>query len=178
MLGIGVPEDSLRKALALRPHFVAADAGTTDAGPFALGMGVSAFPREAILRDMTILLRNTRPAGIPLLIGSVGTGGADVHVDSFMDIVREVAFNEGLHLKVAEIRSEQSKTFLKEKLLQGRIRGLDPAPHLDAAVIDRSVRVVGMMGVEPLQAALEAGVDLIVAGRCSDPALYAAMPIL
>lgn len=81
MLGIGVPEDSLRKALALKPHFVAADAGTTDAGPFALGMGVSAFPREAILRDLTILLRNTRPAGIPLLIGSVGTGGADVHVD-------------------------------------------------------------------------------------------------
>lgn len=177
MLGIGIPEDSLRKALALNPHFVAADAGTTDAGPFALGYGVSAFPREAILRDMTILLRNTRPAGIPLLIGSVGTGGADIHVDSFMDIVREVASNEGLQLRVAEIRSEQSKDFLKEKLLQNRIRALDPAPHLDAAVIDRSVRVVGMMGVEPLQAALEAGVDLVVAGRCSDPALYAAMPI-
>lgn len=94
-----------------------------------------------------------------------------------MDIVREVAANEGLQLKVAEIRSEQSKTFLKEKLLQGRIRALEPAPHLDAATIDRSVRIVGMMGVEPLQAALEAGVDLVVAGRCSDPALYAAMPI-
>lgn len=178
MLGIGVPEDSLRKALELKPHFVAADAGTTDAGPFALGKGVCAFPREAILRDMTILLRNTLPLRIPLLIGSVGTGGADVHVDWFMDIVREVAANEGLQLKVAEIRSEQSKDFLLEKLRQGRIRALDPAPHLDAATIERSVRVVGMMGTEPLQAALGAGVDLVVAGRCSDPALYAAMPIL
>lgn len=178
MLGIGIPEDSLREALELKPHFVAADAGTTDAGPFALGKGVSAFPREAILRDMTILLRNTRPAKIPLLIGSVGTGGADVHVDWFMDIVREVAIAERLQLKVAEIRSEQSKDFLQQKLSEGRIRALDPAPQFDENTIERSVRIVGMMGVEPLQAALEADVDLIVAGRCSDPALFAAMPIM
>lgn len=177
MLGIGVPEDSLRKAMACEPHFVAADAGTTDAGPFALGMGVCAFPREAILRDLTTLLRNTVPAKVPLLIGSVGTGGADVHVDWFMDIVREVAASEGLELKVAEIRSEQSKDFLLEQLGQGRIRALNPAPHLDETTIRRSERIVGMMGVEPLQAALAAGVDLVVAGRCSDPALYAAMPI-
>ncbi|QBY56188.1 acyclic terpene utilization AtuA family protein [Cupriavidus oxalaticus] len=178
MLGIGVPEDSLRKALEIKPHFVAADAGTTDAGPFALGKGVCAFPREAILRDMTILLRNTVPAKIPLLIGSVGTGGADVHVDWFMEIVREVATAEGLQLRVAEIRSEQSKDFLRQKFREGRIRALDPAPHFDESTIERSVRIVGMMGVEPLQAALETGVDLVVAGRCSDPALFAAMPIM
>lgn len=177
MLGIGVPEESLRQALELKPHFVAADAGTTDAGPFALGMGVCAFPREAILRDLATLLRHTRPASIPLLIGSVGTGGADVHVDWFMDIVREVATSEGLQLRVAEIRSEQSKDFLVEMLRAGRIRPLQPAPHVDEATIARSERIVGMMGVEPLQAALAEGVDLVVAGRCSDPALYAAMPI-
>ncbi|QHE85539.1 DUF1446 domain-containing protein [Hydrogenophaga sp. BPS33] len=177
MLGVGIHEDSLRQAMASRPHFVAADAGSTDAGPFALGMGVCAFPREAILRDVAILLRQTCPAKVPLLIGSVGTGGADIHVDWFMEIVREVAREEGLQLKVAEIRAEQSRDFLVDQLRQGRIRALDPAPHLDEATLQRSVRIVGMMGIEPLQAALDEGVDLIVAGRCSDPALYAAVPI-
>ncbi|MGE4238943.1 acyclic terpene utilization AtuA family protein [Ramlibacter sp.] len=177
MLGIGVAEESLVQALAVDPHFVACDAGTTDAGPFALGMGISAFPRAAIVRDLSVLLRHTVPRKIPLLIGSVGTGGADVHVDQFMDIVREVAATEGLKLKVAEIRSEQSKEFLRSQLRGGRIRALDAAPPLDEETIERSVRIVGMMGVEPLQAALDEGVDLVVAGRCSDPALFAAVPI-
>jgi hypothetical protein len=177
MLGVGVDEESLVQALALDPHFVAVDAGTTDAGPFALGMGICAFPRAAIVRDVAVLLRHTVPRKIPLLIGSVGTGGADIHVDWFMDIVREVAGTEGLQLKVAEIRSEQSKEFLQEQLRAGRIRPLDPAPPLHAGTIARSERIVGMMGVEPLQAALDAGVDLVVAGRCSDPALFAAVPI-
>jgi hypothetical protein len=35
-----------------------------------------------------------------------------------------------------------------------------------------------MMGVEPLQRALEGGADFVLAGRCSDSALYAALPIL
>ena len=177
VLGAGVHEESLRAAIAFDPHFIACDAGSTDAGPFALGLGVSAFPVEAIRTDLAAILRNARPAGIPVIIGSVGTAGADVHVDAFMEIVREVAEAEGLSLRVAEIKSELSQDTLQQLFAQGRIRALEPAPHLDADTISRSVRVVGMMGVEPVQAALEQGVDLIVAGRCSDPALYAAMPI-
>lgn len=178
MLGVGICEDSLKKALELEPHFVACDAGTTDAGPFALGMGISAFPREAIRRDLAVILRNTRPRKVPVLIGSVGTGGADVHVDWFLDIATQVALEEQLDLKVAAIRSEQTKDFLVDQLERDRIRPLDPAPPLSGDVIRRSTRIVAMMGAEPLQAALEEGVDLIVAGRCSDPALFAAMPIL
>jgi len=177
MLGIGIHEESLRRAMEVLPHFVATDAGSTDAGPFALGMGVCAFPREAILRDLTVLLRHTTSAKVPLLIGSVGTGGADIHVDWFMDIVREVVGKEGFNLKVAEIRSEQRKDFLIEQHRQGRIRALYPEQFLDETTFERSERIVGMMGVEPLQAAIDGEVDLIVAGRCSDPALYAAMPI-
>lgn len=178
MLGVGICEESLQKALELEPHFIATDAGTTDAGPFALGMGICAFPREAIRRDLAVILRHARPRNIPVLIGSVGTGGADVHVDWFLDIAAQVAREERLRLKVAAIRSEQAKDALAEHLAQGRIHALDPAPPLDAGTIRRSARIVAMMGAEPLQAALEEGADLIVAGRCSDPALFAAMPIL
>lgn len=177
VLGVGVHEPSLREAMKHKPHFISADAGSTDAGPFALGRGVAAFPDEAIAEGLTTILRCARPAGIPVLIGSVGTGGADVHVDWFMNIVRGVAANEGLDLKVAIIRSDQDKDMLARWLEQGRVIPLDPAPAVSTEDIRGCVRIVGMMGVEPLQAALAEGVDLIVAGRCSDPALYAAMPI-
>ena len=177
-IGAGVHEPSLFKALALNPHFIASDAGTTDAGPFALGSGQTAFSREAVLRDTDIVLRAARQASIPVLIGSVGTAGADVHVDWMLDIVREIARNRGLELRVAVIRSEQDKAYLHDLNSEGRIVALDPAPPFDDETIDRSSRIVAMMGVEPLQAALEAGADLVIAGRCSDPALYAALPIL
>ncbi len=177
VMGVGIHEPSLQEAIERQPHFIAADAGSTDAGPFALGLGIGAFPREAIRTDLATILRNARPAGIPVIIGSVGTAGADVHVDAFMEIVREVAASEGLQLRVAVIKSEQSKDYLRNRLKQDEILPLDPPFPLDADTIDRSVRIVGMLGVEPLQAALQQDVDLIVCGRCSDPALYAAMPI-
>jgi hypothetical protein len=177
VLGVGIHEPSLRAALQRRPHFVAADAGSTDAGPFALGLGVSAFPREAIAEGLAIILRCARPENVPVLIGSVGTGGADIHVEAFMEIVHEVALAESLDLRVAVIRSEQDKDEMAQWLVEGRIVPLDPAPPITPDAIRRNTRIVGMMGVEPLQAALAHGVDLIIAGRCSDPALYAAMPI-
>ena len=177
-LGGGVHEGSMQEALRERPHFIAADAGTTDAGPFALGSGKAAFARDAVKRDLAIVLRAARQARIPVLIGSVGTAGADIHVDWMMEIVREVVREHAWRLKVAVIRSEQSKPYLQELFANGRLIPLDPAPEVDAGTIDRAARVVGMMGVEPLQDAIRAGVDLVIAGRCSDPALFAAIPIM
>jgi hypothetical protein len=66
LVGVGVDADSLDEALKEHPHFLACDAGTTDAGPFSLGSGLPAFPREAVKRDLTILIAAGRRAGIPL----------------------------------------------------------------------------------------------------------------
>jgi len=117
-------------------------------------------------------------AGIPVLIGSAGTAGGDVHVNWTLDIAREVATENDLAIRTAVIYSEQDKSYLKTLLRENRIRPLEPAPQVDEATIDRSARIVGMMGVEPLQRALEGGADFVLAGRCSDSALYAALPIL
>src|SRR5882762_6703809 len=103
-VGGGISGDALDEALAQAPHFIACDAGTTDAGPFSLGMGTPAFPREAVKRDLSL----------PISDG----------------------------------------------------------------VIDGSTRIVGMMGVEPLQQALSDGADFVLAGRCSDSALFAAIPLM
>jgi hypothetical protein len=177
-LGVGVDVAALEASLEIEPAFIASDAGTTDAGPFSLGMGVPAFAREAVKRDLTAILCIARKAKIPALIGSAGTAGGDPHVYWVLDIAREIVREHGLSLRTAVIRSEQNKDYLLGLYREGRIRALDPAPAFDEQTIARSTRIVGMMGVEPLQGALEAGAEFVLAGRCSDPALYAALPTL
>jgi hypothetical protein len=177
-LGVGVDAEALNQSLDSGPHFIASDAGTTDAGPFALGSGNAAFPREAVKRDLTRVLVASSKAGIPALIGSAGTAGGDPHVEWVLAIAREIAEENGLSLRTAVIRSEQDPDYLLELYRQGRVRALDPAPDIDETIFARSARIVGMMGVEPLQAALDAGADFVLAGRCSDPALFAALPIM
>jgi hypothetical protein len=178
LVGAGVDTGSLDEALKENPHFIACDAGTTDAGPFSLGSGQPAFAREAVKRDLAAFLDAGHRAGIPVLIGSAGTAGGDVQVDWTLDIVNEIMREMGGKLRVAVIYAEQDKDALVEVFRQGRLKPLDAAPHLDEDTIKGSAHIVGMMGAEPLQKALAEGVDFILAGRCSDSALYAALPIL
>jgi hypothetical protein len=178
LVGAGVERSSLEKALKEQPHFIACDAGSTDPGPFSLGSGESAFARAAVKRDLAALLDAGLHAGIPVVIGSAGTAGADAQVDWTLTIVNEIAKEVGVKLRVAVIYAEQDKDALVELFQQGRIKPLDAAPHLDEDTIKKSTHIVGMMGVEPLQQALVEGVDVILAGRCSDSALYAALPLL
>ena len=177
-VGGGICSAAFDEALAQAPHFIACDAGTTDAGPFSLGMGVPAFPREAVKRDLSLMLRAGRKANIPVIIGSAGTAGGDVHVDWVLEIAREIVAEHHLRLRTAIIYAEQDKAYLKRLLHQNRILPLDPAPPISDRIIDHSSRIVGMMGVEPLQQAIADGADFVLAGRCSDSALFAAIPLM
>src|ERR1700720_595957 len=94
-VGGGIHAESLDEAMAEKPHFIAADAGTTDAGPYSLGSGKSAFPREMIKQDLALMLRAGKRAGIPVLVGSAGTAGGDVHVNWALGIDPEVATEDG-----------------------------------------------------------------------------------
>src|SRR5258708_23532436 len=77
LVGAGVDRDSLDEALRSDPHFIACDAGTTDAGPFSLGSGRPAFPREAVKGDLALLLEAGRRAGLPGVICSPRPAGTD-----------------------------------------------------------------------------------------------------
>jgi len=78
LVGAGVDIGSLDEALKKNPHFIACDAGTTDAGPFSLGSGQPAFAREAVKHDIAAFLDAGHRARIPVLIGSAGTAGDHV----------------------------------------------------------------------------------------------------
>jgi hypothetical protein len=177
-VGVGISAADLDEAMTQAPDFIACDAGTTDAGPYSLGTGLPAFPHEAVKRDLSLILRAGRKANIPVMIGSAGTAGGDVHVDWVLDIAREIVAEHRLTLRTAVIYAEQNKTYLKTLLHQNRILPLDPAPPISDHIIDNSSRIVGMMGVEPLQRAISDGANFVLAGRCSDSALFAAIPIM
>ena len=156
-VGGGISEPALAEALVEAPHFIACDGGTTDAGPFSLGMGIPAFPPEAVKRDLSLMLRAGRKANIPVIVGSAGTAGADVHVDRVLEIAREIVAEHHLTLRAAEIYAEQDKAYLRKLLHQNRMLPLDPAPPISHNVFDSSSRIVGMMGVALLQEAISEG---------------------
>jgi len=175
VLGAGYKLTSLERGLSLDPHVIACDAGSTDSGPAYLGGGIPKLSDEAVIRDLRHLLLGRDGLKVPLIIGSCGTSGRDVGVDLVHRMTRELAAEHGLKFKLATIKSDQDPEYLKTRYRQGRIKPLDPAPEIDEGVFERS-RVVGMMGAEPIVNALENGAEVVLAGRASDTALFAAVP--
>ena len=177
VIGSSYLESSLARAMEWEPHFIGADGGSTDHGPDALGRGKCMFPKQAVKRDMKLMLQAARSANIPMLVGSAGTGGADLNLEWAADVLQEAAREEGLHFRLALIHAEQDKEYLKEKLRQGKIKPLNPAPEISEEVIDRASHIVGMMGTEPYLRAMEEGAQVVLAGRSSDTSIFAAIPM-
>jgi hypothetical protein len=177
VIGSGFKESSFEAGLQRRPHFIGVDAGSSDGGPSSLGTGRTGFSRAAIKRDLRIALVGARRLGIPVLVGSCGTAGADVHLATVVDIVEEIARENELSFNLATISSEQDREYLIRKYDAGQIVPLFPAPEINHDTFRNASRIVGMMGAEPFVAAIEAGADLVLAGRSSDTAIFAALPV-
>jgi len=178
MLGGGFPPDSVARARELGADVIAVDAGSTDSGPYYLGAAAAKTARAAVARDLRLILLAARDAGIPVIVGSCGTSGTDAGVDWVAAIAREIARAEGLALTIARIYGEQDPAALLPLLEAGRIRPLPPAGPLDAGTLLGCSHVVGVLGLEPIAAALDAGANLVLAGRATDTALIAAVPLM
>ncbi|HZX03995.1 acyclic terpene utilization AtuA family protein [Kribbella sp.] len=177
VLGAGFDAEAFERGVAARPHVIACDAGSTDSGPAALGSGVAKLSAAAVTRDLRLLLTARDKLGVPLIIGSCGTSGRDVGVDWVAGLVRAVAAEEGLHFTLGLLYADQPAARLESLYDEGRIQPLANAPAIDRELFARS-HTVAMMGVEPIQDALTAGCEVILAGRASDTALFAALPSL
>lgn len=177
ILGYGFPVKSFEAGMKRCPHVIAVDAGSTDPGPYYLGAGVSFTDKNAVKRDLEIMIKAAIEAGIPVIIGTAGGCGGDSHLSWNVNIIREIAFEKGLQFKMAVIHSEIPKSLLFEKMDNGKLYPLHPAPELTKEELQKTERVVGQMGVEPFLAALEQDVQLIVAGRAYDPSVFAALAI-
>jgi len=164
--------------MARHPQAIAVDAGSTDPGPYYLGSGQSFTNREAVKRDLTLIIEAGLDAKIPVLIGTAGGSGAAPHLSWCLEIVNHVLVDLNQTARVAQIVSDQSSNDLITALYEDRISSLGPVPSLTEAEISDSTHIVAQMGVEPVIAALVEGAQIVVAGRCYDPAVFAAVPVM
>ncbi len=175
VLGAGFKEASFARGVSLSPHVIACDGGSTDSGPAYLGGGKPKLARAALRRDLQLMMRAGAKLGVPVIVGSCGTSGRDTGVALMAELAQEIAQESAINFRMALIRADQDADYLAARFKQGRIRALGNAPPVDEGVLARS-HVVGMMGTEPIKAAIDAGATLVLAGRASDSALYAAVP--
>lgn len=108
-IGSGFLETSFARGVSLRPDVIACDGGSTDAGPVHLGSGRPHFSREGTKRDLRLMMTAGAALRVPVIVGSCGFGGGDDGVAWMRDIALEIAREEGLHPRIALIRSEQDK---------------------------------------------------------------------
>lgn len=178
VLGSGCPQDAFERGLSLRPDAIAVDAGSTDSGPYYLGAGVSKMTRKAVKRDLRQLMIGRAALGVPLLIGSCGTCGVDAGVDWVAEIAAEIAAEEGQTVRIALLYSEQSAAGLEPYLRRGAVTPLSPAGPLAMDRLEACDHVVALMGYEPFARAIADGADIVLAGRTTDTAVLAAVPLM
>jgi hypothetical protein len=177
ILGYGFPEESFIEGMRRKPHVIAVDAGSTDPGPYYLGAGYSFTDRNAVKRDLAIMIPAALEAGIPVMIGTAGGSGARPHVEETVGIIEEIVKEKNLHFKMAVIQSEFDKEFVKEKIQKGDVLPLGPVAELKESDVDESIHIVAQMGEEPFIKALESGANVILAGRSYDPCEFSALAI-
>ncbi|WP_127108013.1 acyclic terpene utilization AtuA family protein [Pararhodobacter zhoushanensis] len=177
VLGLGFDRAALSRGLGLKPDIIAIDGGSTDSGPWSLGAGESKYSRAATKSEWRTLMQARAEAGVPLIIGTAGTCGADATVDWMYALTAEIAAELGMTLKVARLYCQQPAERLVQALEAGQITPLTPAPAVDADALRAMTNIVALGGVEQVQAALATGADIIICGRVTDTATIAALPL-
>ena len=175
-LGYGVPTPAFSAGLERKPHLIGCDMGSIDIGPYYLGSGELATALAATRRDLRKVLLGALKLKIPLIIGSAGSAGAKPHLEQTLAIIREIAREEGLSFRMGVLRADIERTVLKAALRSNSVVPIDGMPMLDATEVDAAANIVGQMGMSAFQRALAAGVDVVVAGRACDTAIFAALP--
>ena len=176
-LGLGYDRDALMRGIELNPDLIAIDGGSTDSGPHYLGTGTSKYSRVSIKSEWRELMQARAIANVPLVIGTAGTCGADDAVDWLLDITREIATETDQNVTVAILKSGQPVDRVINALDQGRIKPLEPVIDIDHSVLQSCTNIVALAGAEQIQAALNTGADIVIAGRATDTATIAALPL-
>jgi len=172
-------EESFRLAVETRPDYYCADSGSDDIGATALGADRSVSMERWQRHDLELMLLASREQDVPMIIGSAGDCGSNSRVDLFVRMITELAAEHQLApFKIAYFYSEVETSALRDLHTAGvRIEGLDDRSALTLEDIDATTRAVAVAGVHPFIKALELGADVIIGGRSSDCAVFAAPAI-
>ncbi|MGI6778099.1 MAG: acyclic terpene utilization AtuA family protein [Acetivibrionales bacterium] len=172
-------EESFWIGAETKPDYYCCDSGSDDIGPTPLGADICASHYEWQKHDLELMLLASRKQGVPMIIGSAGDTGSNSRVDMFVEIIKELAKKHNLpKFKLAYFYSEVDKQYIKEKMDQGIVvEGLDGRSNLSYEELEKTDRIVAVAGVHPFIKALDMGADVIIGGRSSDCAVFAAPAI-
>lgn len=179
-LGFGpIKTESFYRGLEAKPDYIIADSGSSDVGPTPLATDTSASPLAWQKHDLEHMLLAARRLGVPLIIGSSGDTGTNSRVDLYVSLIKEIALRYRLpRFKVGYFYSEVDKDFIRGKMEQGlAISGLDGRGNLTFSELEATERIVAVAGVHPYIQLLDMGAQVIIGGRSSDSAIFAAPAI-
>lgn len=150
MLGYGYRQDHFWYGIDhFKPKAIIVDCGSTDGGPYKLGMNKMTCGKGSYVRDLTPILQACYHRKIKVLIGSVGGDGSTKHVAEMLEMVREISEKEGITFKVATIDAGIDRSLIKQRIENGKVSPCGPLPNLQVDEVDRAVDVVAQMGAEP-----------------------------
>ena len=178
ILGYGFPPESFERGMKRHPHLIAVDGGSTDPGPYYLGKGKSFTNRAFVKRDLRYMIKAGVKGKIPVVIGTAGGSGAAPHLAWCKEIIEEIAAEEKLSFKFGVVTSDVPHKKVQKAIDEGKITPLAYVPELTKEAVKATPHIVAQFGVEPVIAGHRAGCDVILCGRCYDPAVFAALPIL
>jgi len=169
-------EESFWIGAETKPDYYCCDSGSDDIGPAPLGMDKCVSHPNWQIHDLELMLLASRKQGVPMIIGSAGDTGSNSRVDMYVQFIRDLAKKHNLpKFKLAYFYSEVDKEYIRKKMLAGEsIEGLDSRSNLTIEELDKTDRIVAVAGVHPYIKALEMGADVIIGGRSSDAAVFAA----
>ena len=177
----GISDEIWERTMAWKPDALFQQGTSTDPGPGYLGKGESYADRGGVKHDLRKLISAALTLRIPLIC-SLGGGGSNAGLEWSLEIVDEIAREDGLRFKAAILPSEVDKQFIKEKLAKGaKVRVLDGHPRLPEfltrEMVDESSVIVAQMGPEPILKAMETGTDIVFTGRANDTSLPMALAL-
>jgi len=177
-LGYGIPTPAFEAGLARTPDLIGCDMGSIDIGPYYLGSGQLATARQSTKRDLKKVLLGARRLNIPLVIGTAGSAGAKPHLDTTIELIREIATENKLRFRLAIIPGDISKDVVDQAIKDGRVVGIDGMPDLTSQELSHTSNLVGQMGATSFQEALALDIDVLISGRACDTAIFSALPIM
>ena len=166
--------------LAAEPDMIACDCGSSDCGPVPLGSDTSASPLAWQTHDIELMLLGARRLGVPMIDR---LGRRHRHQQPRRSLcrhhprARQRSTACRSSSSAISIRKSRTRHWCAQRMRTSAVRGLDGRPDLTEAELDATDRIVAVAGVHPYIKLLDMGADVIIGGRSSDCAIFAAPAI-
>lgn len=172
-------EGSFYLGVKEKPDYILCDSGSDDIGPGPLGGNICTSLKSTQIHDLELMFVEARKLGVPMIIGSSGDTGTNKQVDWYVQVIKDLAQKYDVpKFKLGYFYSEVDKEYLFTKMDKGEeIEGLDGRSNLTRGQLEKTDRIVAVAGVHPFIKLLDMGADVIIGGRSSDCAIFAAPAI-